>query len=86
MDEFTSSTFEFVLWGNKRPDDVSERFSNHFVKFPKPKNNEEKANSDLDDSMENYIDYKIIGHCYISMNRFCSSDVNVLAEVERTLI
>lgn len=37
-------------------------------------------------SQEHYIDHKLIGHQFISMNRFCSADVSVLAEVGTMLV
>ena len=73
MDEFTSSTFEFVLWGNKHPEGV-------------PKKPISSMLPDSDESLEIYEDHKLIGHSFISMNRFCSSDVSVLCEVEHMLI
>jgi hypothetical protein len=87
MDEFTSSTFEFVLWGNRNPKEGghSDNFKSPTIAKPNllPK---KEGDSDSDESLEHYINHKLIGHSYISMNRFCSADVSILAEVERMLI
>ena len=44
------------------------------------------AESDSEESLDHYTDLKLIGHSYISMNRFCSADVTLLAEVEERML